>query len=70
MANRELPDQIPTRPSGDVPVIVRVVWADGREEWRPARAVRWTLTHVMVAWRDDEAGAHGTLVRAPAGLSG
>ncbi|WP_235929480.1 hypothetical protein [Cellulomonas citrea] len=55
VANRELPDQIPTRPSGDVPVIVRVVWADGREEWRPARAVRWTATHVMVAWRDDEA---------------
>jgi hypothetical protein len=55
VANRDLPVRIPSRPSGDVPVIVRVVWSDGREEWRPARAVRWTSSHVMVAWRDDEA---------------
>lgn len=52
MANREAPAQIPVRPQGDFPVIVRVVWEDGTEEWRPARAVRWTAEHVMVAWRD------------------
>ena len=55
VANRDLPAQVPVRPQGNVPVIVRVVWSDGAEEWRPARAVRWTATHVMVAWRDDEA---------------
>jgi len=54
VANREIPEHVPLRPTGDVPVIVRVVWTDGSEEWRPARAVRWTSTHVMVAWRDDE----------------
>lgn len=42
---------------GDVPVIVRVVWSDGAEEWRPARAVRWTRTHVMVGWRADDVPA-------------
>lgn len=55
VANRDLPTSVPVRPQGNVPVIVRVVWSDGMEEWRPARAVRWTSTHVMVAWRDDEA---------------
>lgn len=55
VANRDLPTAVPVRPQGNVPVIVRVVWSDGAEEWRPARAVRWTATHVMVAWRDDEA---------------
>jgi hypothetical protein len=54
VANREIPEHVPLRPTGDVPVIVRVVWTDGTEEWRPARAVRWTSSHVMVAWRDDE----------------
>lgn len=53
VANREAPERIPVRPQGDIPVIVRVVWMDGTEEWRPARAVRWTADHVMVAWRDD-----------------
>ena len=55
VANRDLPTAVPVRPQGNVPVIVRIVWSDGAEEWRPARAVRWTATHVMVAWRDDEA---------------
>lgn len=50
---------------GDVPVIVRVVWSDGTEEWRPARAVRWTRTHVMVGWRADEVTA-----RPPAATAG
>ncbi len=53
VANREAPERIPVRPQGDIPVIVRVVWLDGTEEWRPARAVRWTADHVMVAWRDE-----------------
>jgi len=53
VANREAPARIPVRPQGDIPVIVRVVWLDGTEEWRPARAVRWTAEHVMVAWRDE-----------------
>ena len=53
VANREVPESAPVRPQGDVPVIARVVWSDGSEEWRPARAVRWTSTHVMVAWRDS-----------------
>jgi hypothetical protein len=54
VANREAPEHIPVRPQGDIPVIVRVVWLDGTEEWRPARAVRWTAEHVMVAWRDEQ----------------
>lgn len=53
MANREVPARVPTKPQGDIAVIARVAWADGVEEWRPARAVRWTEAHVMVAWRDD-----------------
>lgn len=53
MVNREQPAQAPTAPMGDVPVIVRLQWSDGLEEWRPARAVRWTRTHVMVGWRPD-----------------
>ena len=54
--NREQPTSVPVAPMGDVPVIVRVLWSDGVEEWRPARAVRWTRTHVMVGWREDGAG--------------
>lgn len=47
---------------GDVPVIVHLVWSDGLEEWRPARAIRWTRSHVMVGWRAD----HGAAAPAPA----
>ena len=53
MVNREQPARAPVAPTGDVLVIVRLVWSDGDEEWRPARAVRWTRTHVMVGWRPD-----------------
>lgn len=42
---------------GDVPVIVRLQWSDGLEEWRPARAIRWTRSHVMVGWRAEHLGA-------------
>lgn len=61
--NREQPASVPVAPMGDVPVIARVLWSDGLEEWRPARAVRWTRSHVMVGWREDAVpGARG---RAP-----
>ena len=45
--NHEQPSQIPTRPQGDVPVIVRLLWHT-HEELVPARAIRWIDTHVMV----------------------
>ena len=53
MVNREQPATSPVAPMGDLAVIVHLVWSDGLEEWRPARAVRWTRTHVMVGWRPD-----------------
>ncbi len=56
VANGERPPDVPVKPMGNVPVIVHVVWSDGVEEWRPARAIRWTATHVMVGWPEgDEA---------------
>jgi len=54
VANREIPAHVPVKPQGSILVVARVVWSDGVEEWRAARAVRWTSTHVMVAWKDDE----------------
>jgi len=54
VANREIPERVPVKPQGSILVIVRVVWSDALEEWRAARAIRWTATHVMVAWKDDE----------------
>jgi len=39
--------------ANNVRVNVPVVWADGVEEWRPARAIRWTSTHVMVGWVEE-----------------
>jgi len=53
VANRDRPKSVPVRPMGEIPVIVRVSWVGGGEEWRAAKAVRWTSTHVMVMWRDD-----------------
>ena len=53
VANREQPGSVPVRPMGQVPVIVRVAWQNGPEEWRAATANRWTATHVFVCWRDD-----------------
>ncbi|WP_255491858.1 MULTISPECIES: hypothetical protein [unclassified Actinotalea] len=57
VANRDQPADVPVRPMGEVPVIVRVQWADGTEEWRPARANRWTTSHVFVCWRDNPSDA-------------
>lgn len=56
VANQEQPPCVPVRPMGSVDVIVHVVWSDGGEEWRPARAIRWTETHVMVGWREERDG--------------
>ena len=53
VANREQPSNVPVRPMGEIPVIVRVAWQDGPDEWRAAKANRWTATHVFVCWRDD-----------------
>ena len=58
--NTEQPPGVPVAPMGDVAVIVHVLWSDGSEEWRPARAVRWTRSHVMVGWRDDPPAAGRT----------
>ena len=35
---------------GAIPVIARLVCADGAEEWWPARAVRWTKDAVLVGY--------------------
>ena len=53
VANGDRPAHIPVKPMGSIPVIVHLVWSDGAEEWRPARAIRWTPTHVMVGWLDE-----------------
>jgi hypothetical protein len=45
--NYATPARVPVRPQGDVPVIVRLVWAT-HEELLPARAIRWTTEQVMV----------------------
>lgn len=45
--NYEHPPRSPVRPSGDLPVIVRLLW-ETHEELLPARAIRWTDTHAMV----------------------
>ena len=50
--NWEMPDRVPNRPMGDIPVIARLVGPDG-EEYRPVRANRWTRTHVLVTWVED-----------------
>lgn len=41
------------RPMGNIPVIVRLLLADGTEMWRPGRANRWTASQVLVLWRND-----------------
>ncbi|WP_264032191.1 hypothetical protein [Cellulosimicrobium sp. SH8] len=45
--NYDNPPRSPVKPSGDLPVIVRLLW-ETHEELLPARAIRWTDTHVMV----------------------
>jgi hypothetical protein len=51
--NVEQPPNIPQRPMGSIPVVIRLVRPDG-EEWWPGTANRWTDTHVLVHWVEDE----------------
>jgi len=53
--NADDPGKGPLRPMGSIPVLVRLVDADGTERWIPARANRWTRTHVLVTWLEDPA---------------
>jgi len=54
-ANEQRPKDIPVKlPGPSYAVIVRLVLLDGDVEWRPARAVRWNLTHVMLRLQESE----------------
>ena len=53
VVNTEVPAQVSMRRMGEIPVLARVAWDDGTQEWLQAMAVRWTPTHVMVTWRDE-----------------
>jgi hypothetical protein len=53
VVNAEIPTQAPMRRMGEIPVLARVAWEGGAQEWLAAMAVRWTSTHVMVTWRDE-----------------
>lgn len=46
------------RPMGNVPVIIRLLLADGTEMWRPGRANRWTSSQALVLWRNDSRDPH------------
>lgn len=48
---QDRPPGAPLRPMGAVPIIARLVGADGHEWWIPAEANRWTSTHVLVIWK-------------------
>ncbi len=53
--NEDRPKDIPVRlPGPSYSVIARLVLLDGGDELRPARAVRWTPTHVMVKMQESE----------------
>ena len=47
------PGQVPMGGMGAIPVIARLVCADGAEEWWPARAVRWTEDAVLVGYESS-----------------
>ena len=47
------PGQVPMGRMGAIPVIARLVCADGAEEWWPARAVRWTEDAVLVGYESS-----------------
>ncbi|MGN8245217.1 hypothetical protein ACTHAM_002336 [Cellulomonas soli] len=51
--NADVPRHIPVKPQGRIPVLARLVLLGGAF-WVPARAIRWTQTHVMVVITDDE----------------
>ena len=50
---RQAAKSIPQRPMGSIPVVIRLVRPDG-EEWWPGTANRWTDTHVLVHWVEDD----------------
>ena len=52
--NQEMPNGVPLRPMGRIPVIARLVVREG-VELRPGMAIRWTRTHVMVCLEDHSA---------------
>jgi hypothetical protein len=54
------PGKVPLGGMGPIPVIARLVCADGVEEWWPARAVQWTTTEVMIGF-EAEPGDHKSL---------
>jgi len=59
--NEEHPPQgIPTRPMGNIAVLARMVTREGRF-WIPAKALRWTPTHVMVSYRPEPEQREETL---------
>ena len=47
------PGRVPMGGMGAIPVIARLVCADGAEEWWPARAVRWTEDAVLVGYESS-----------------
>ena len=47
------PGRVPMGGMGAIPVIARLVRADGTEEWWPARAVRWTEDAVLVGYESS-----------------
>jgi hypothetical protein len=49
------------RPQGNIPVIAHLVWPTF-EELIPARAIRWTKTHVMVLVRTAGGSSNDELV--------
>lgn len=52
--NTVQPDTVPSgNPGGPIPVIARLVCADGLEEWWPARAVQWTATDVLIGFEAE-----------------
>ena len=53
VVNTEVPAQVSMRRMGEIPVLARVAWDDGTQEWLQAMAVRWTSNLVMVTWWDE-----------------
>ncbi|MGQ0842981.1 MAG: hypothetical protein ACT4QF_02485 [Sporichthyaceae bacterium] len=51
VVNQAAPQGSPVRPMGRIPVIARLVTAEG-VELRPGVAIRWTSTQVMVCIED------------------
>jgi hypothetical protein len=59
-SNSVKPDAVPSGGMGSIPVIARLVYPDGSEEWWPAKATRWTPTSVLIGF-ETEPGDHRSL---------